>query len=42
MKEALDDMMVHYDGPGAKFDGNFYRQLMECFDKYDDKIMRKS
>ena len=42
MKDAFDDMQSHYDGKNAKFDPSFYHELVQCFNKYDDKLLRKS
>ena len=42
MKDALDDMQKHYDGKNAQFDPKFYHKLVQCFNKYDDEMLRKS
>ena len=41
-KDALDDMERHYNGKDAEFDGAFYNDLVDCFNKFDDDILHKS
>jgi hypothetical protein len=43
MLEALDDLQSHWDiGPDAKFNRTYYKELTQCFEKWNDTILVKS
>ena len=42
MKKMLDDMQIHFSGPGSHFDNEFYDRLQTCMGKFDDLILQES
>ena len=38
----LDDMQIHFEGPGHHFDREFYGRLQTCMGKFDDLILLES
>ena len=41
-KETLDDMEVHYSGPGHTFDNKLYQEIIDCFNKDGDNLLYNS
>ena len=42
MKQFLDDMQAHFDGPGAKYNQTYYDELTTCMNKFDDEELLHS
>ena len=42
MKRVLDDMAVHFEGPGASYNETFFEKLLTCFAKHEDEDLVKS
>jgi hypothetical protein len=36
MKNMLDDMAVHFDGPGSEYDPDHFDKMQSCMLKWED------
>ena len=42
MRQQLDDLQEHFDGPGKRFDQHYYNKLNACFRKFNDTLLLKA